>query len=225
MSILDEAIAGESDNSDESQHGDNQPPIIAYIEKMEPLRSQISLRPLGLPQVCHPGFGLTSKSTQSNSGIFSRERITYQIDDQTVCLPPATNSTDRILRFDSSFESANLYSAAYVSHKCYHLVLESDPPGNCLWFLFKVSKVRRSDITFVLRGFRDLERLFNTGYRVFLHSTRFAAQGTGWYRGGQEYRTGPVDCGSFPMGNDKIPMPYGPVYTHSDLQSSLRTWP
>ena len=116
----------------------------------------------------------------------------YSNSDQSLCLPPPPQKlrrkADRILRFESRFESGNLQSAYHLEQDTYRLELERDAnrSGSCQWFYFGISNTRKDTVyTFYISGFHKSRDVLNQGSKIFMHSQKGATStGNSWTRAG-----------------------------------------
>ncbi|KAK8898366.1 hypothetical protein M9Y10_000651 [Tritrichomonas musculus] len=114
----------------------------------------------------------------------------YSCSDPSLCLPPPQirprRKADRILRFESRFESGNLKSAYHVEQDTYRLELERDVnrSGSCQWFYFAVSNTRKETVyTFYISDFHKSKDVLNTGSKIFMYSQKGATNtGNSWTR-------------------------------------------
>lgn len=196
----------------------------------------------GLPKstVPPPTFASTVKKPHFPNDLWKLGTQIYDCNNPARCLLPPTDKSDRILRFDSNFESGNLSQAYQISHDIYHLILTYDKnnSGSCQWFYFKVTNVRStSKYTFYISGFHKNSGVYHSGSRVFWYSERQARRtGITWSRGGSNYAYGVTkrDKSSkrstlhfqitFPYDNDDIFICYAVPYTYTNLLRSITHW-
>lgn len=166
--------------------------------------------------------------------------VIYSVHDPDKCLPPKETRNDRVLRFDSQFESGNLDRAVLLCDNTYHLILEYDrnKSESCQWFYFEMKNVRKSiNYQFYISGFHKAGGVFSSGSRVFFHSHKNAMRnGVGWMRGGNFYCYGVTGSPAnkrraslrfqmqFPFDNDTVYMCYALPYTFSDLSRDCSVW-
>jgi murein tripeptide amidase MpaA len=165
----------------------------------------------------------------------------YDVLDNSKCLPPPESRSDRILRFDSHFESGNLSRVFHLSSDTYHCILEYDPnaSGSCQWFYFRISNTRRDGkYTFYISGFHKVKSLYHSGARIFSYSAIQAERtGISWSRGGTKYaytitrrfrskskRSTVQFQIRFPYDDDDVCLCYALPYTYSDLLRSIQCW-
>jgi hypothetical protein len=162
--------------------------------------------------------------------------LIYSETDPTVSLPTRVSPSDRLLRFNSRFESGNLLSAYSLGGDAYHLVLKYDPNRSetCQWFYFQLSNVR-CDIRyhFYISGFHKLTSVFCTGSKVFAYSRKNATRNnTAWFRTGSGYAYGRAGEGRatlqfqthFPFDNDIVYLAYAIPYTYTALKRDIANW-
>lgn len=135
----------------------------------------------------------------------------YSCSDPSLCLPPAPSrprrKADRILRFESRFESGNLQAAYHISQDCYRLELERDAnkSGSCQWFYFSISNTRKETVyTFYISGFHKSRDVLNQGSKIFMHSQKGASNnGNSWIRAGYNFAYGyiPAEPSNYPYSN------------------------
>jgi hypothetical protein len=160
--------------------------------------------------------------------------------DPEKCLKSPRLSSDRILRFDSRFESGNLASAWDLGGDAYHLILEYDKNNmkSCQWFYFRILNVKRDvKYQFYISGFHKQSSVFCSGSRIFLYSEKRAARkGISWERDGFAYGYGTtfsVDGEKraslqfqirFQYNDDIVYMCYAVPYTYSNLLKDIIRW-
>lgn len=187
-----------------------------------------------------PTLASTVKKPHFPSDLWKMGTQIYSSQFPERCLPPPTEKTDRILRFDSNFESGNLNSAFQISHDIYHLVMEYDKnaSGSCQWFYFKITNVRSTaKYTFYLSGFHKNTGVYLSGSKVFWYSDKYAKKtGMLWMRGGSDYAYGITKKEgtkkrstlhfqiSFPYDDDEIYLCYAIPYTYTNLMKSILFW-
>ena len=135
----------------------------------------------------------------------------YSCSDPSLCLPPAPQKprrkADRILRFESRFESGNLQAAYHIEQDSYRLELERDAnrSGSCQWFYFAISNTRKETVyTFYISGFHKARDVLNQGSKIFMHSQKVAANtGNSWTRAGYNFAYGyiPTEPTNYPYTN------------------------
>jgi len=191
------------------------------------------------PSIPSP-FATTLKNIQVNKDIWNSGVCVYHINKPQHCLPPAYDKSDRVLRFDSQFESGNLYSAFQMSHDSYHAILEFDKnaSGSCQWFYFKIMNVKSSiKYTFYLSGFHKVSGVFHSGYRVFWYSEALSKhKNISWARGGYNYSYGVTKKDhtgkrstlqfsiQFPYDDDSVYIAYSLPYTYTYLMKQISLW-
>ena len=75
------------------------------------------------------------------------------------------------LKFNSKFESANLYKAIMISDNLYVLVLEKEPNNACLqWYYFQVTNIKQAVVTFKIINLGKYESLYNEGMKPLIKS-------------------------------------------------------
>jgi hypothetical protein len=192
----------------------------------------------GNPPSEHSPFATPSKKPKWSEGLWKSGTQVFNILDPSKCFPPPENRSDRILRFDSRFESGNLSRAYHLNGDSYHCVLEYDPnsSGSCQWFYFRLSNTRReTKYTFYISGFHKVKSLYCSGAKVFWYSDRQARRsGISWSRGGTSYayavtrrfrsktkRSTLQFQIKFPYDHDDVCLCYALPYTYSDLLRSI----
>ena len=81
---------------------------------------------------------------------------------------------DGYLKFNSSFESGNLWKAFYKSHSEYDLYIrvDSNTKGHCQWFYFSVTDTKRGDtVKFNIHNFTKASCLVPQGFKPVYKST------------------------------------------------------
>ena len=117
--------------------------------------------------------------------------LIYSIGQPDNNLEPAKKKVDRILRFNSNFESGNLASAYHIEKDSYRLDLQYDinKSGSCQWFYFEVKNTRKEvPYTFYISGFHKKRDVLNNGSKIFVYSQKnYNANGSSWTRAGYNY--------------------------------------
>lgn len=222
-------------SSDSSFDDDNQPELI-----QSSLKHKIRIKHPGVPPKELSQFARPTLHPKWPEDLWDCGPLIYDVEsperfsrDMNVC-------NDRILRFDSKFESGNLERVYLLSNDSYHCVLELDKnnSGSCQWFYFKMMNVK-SDIkyTFYISGFHKNTGLFQSGAKIFYYSEQqYLKDGTSWRRGGTNYAYGLTRHKKkgkrstlqfqikFPFNNDTVYMCYALPYTYSDLLDYLVEW-
>ena len=102
------------------------------------------------------------------------------------------SGSDSSLRFESRFESGNLFLAQKVSASEYNLLMQNDVNtcGHTQWFYFRVTNaVAGQCVKFNLLNFAKKESMFNHGMKIAVHSSRlYENEGVGWHRAGEKIR-------------------------------------
>jgi hypothetical protein len=166
--------------------------------------------------------------------------LIYSLREPDLSLPAHPPASDRILRFNSRFESGNLLSAYSLGNDAYHLILEYDPNPNrtCQWFYFQMTNVRCNiRYHFYISGFHKINSVFGTGSTVFVYSRKNATRNNiAWYRSGSGYAygsTGDLPNATratlqfqmhFPFDNDTVYLAYAIPYTYSNLTRDIAKW-
>ncbi|CAD8066241.1 unnamed protein product [Paramecium sonneborni] len=92
------------------------------------------------------------------------------------------------LKFDSNFESGNLFTSYKVGPNEYDLMMQNDTntKGNTQWFYFSVENtIKNCIVTFNIINFIKCDSLFNMGQKPVIFSTKSnKIRGTGWIKGG-----------------------------------------
>ena len=172
--------------------------------------------------------------------LWNAGQLIYSVSEPENCLPPKTARGDKILRFDSKFESGNLKSAYHLGEHTYHLILEYDcnKSGSCQWFYFEIQNVRKDiNYQFYISGFHKPGGVFCSGCKVFMYSTMNAAKNAiGWVRAGNMYGYGVTSQENnkrrsslqfqikFPFDNDTVYLSYALPYTYTDLRNDVALW-
>ncbi|CAD8154135.1 unnamed protein product [Paramecium pentaurelia] len=145
------------------------------------------------------------------------------------------------LKFDSNFESGNLFTSYKVGLNEYDLMMQNDTntKGNTQWFYFSVENtVKNSVVTFNIINFTKCDSLFNMGQRPVVFSIKCnKLKGTGWVKAGyninyfrnkfkrensslKTYYTLSFSY-KFEHSNDKIYFAQCYPYTHSQLYNFI----
>ena len=193
-----------------------------------------------LSSVPPPTFASTVKKPHFPADLWKMGTQIYSTEHPERNLPPPTEKSDRILRFDSRFASGNLNSAYPISHDIYHLVMEYDKniSGSCQWFYFRITNVRSTaKYTFYLSGFHKNSGVYLSGSKVFWYSDKQARRtGMLWMRGGSDYAYGITKRDgnkkrstlhfqmTFPYDDDEIYLCYAVPYTYTNLLKSIQHW-
>ncbi|OHS96851.1 Clan MC, family M14, Zinc carboxypeptidase-like metallopeptidase [Tritrichomonas foetus] len=176
--------------------------------------------------ICHPKWpeNLHTLGTQI-----------YSISDHSLCLPPRKKRTDKLLRFNSHFESGNLESAFHIERDIYRLNLEYDKnrSGSCQWFYFEIKNTHKDAIyQFYITGFHKNKDVLNSGSKVFMYSQKaYQSTGAGWTRSGYNYAYA-VTCNRstlqfqirFSYDADTVYLSYSLPYTYSHLLKNIFNW-
>lgn len=95
---------------------------------------------------------------------------------------------EKILIFDSKFESGNLHKAVKVSENEYNLWMDFDTEtkGYTQWYYFSVKNYKAGHrVRFNLVNLMKYESLYNAGMKPLVYSTfRFENEGVDWHREG-----------------------------------------
>ena len=199
--------------------------------------------------ILHPGkpplepqpFDLNiGKKLDFPTNLWESGTLIYSKGRPDLCLPPATDPNDKILRFFSRFESGNLNRAFDLGNNSYHLDLEYDPNNteSCQWFYFQMKNVRKkTKYKFYISGFHKISSVERGALKVFWYSEiRARKEGISWSRGGYNYDYGVTQRSPdgkrsslqfniiFPYDNDTVYMCYSLPYTYSDLQRYISQW-
>ena len=194
----------------------------------------------GKPNPNHATFAQMQKKKKWPDDLWGSGTLVYNLYDPSGSLGPPQEPSDRVLRFDSKFESGNLLFAYQLAPDVYHLVLEYDRngSGSCQWFYFEMSNVRRSTkYQFYISGFHKNSGVYKTGSKVFWYSKKqYENSGIGWSRGGSNYGYGVTVKKKkskratlqfqmkFPYDGDTVYLCYALPYTYTDLQNSIERW-
>ncbi|KAL4501729.1 hypothetical protein ABPG72_018780 [Tetrahymena utriculariae] len=129
----------------------------------------------------------TEQSTPKNSNIDNNFVSISQQLPQTI-QRQKSNSKPGDLKFDSNFESGNLFAAFKISEKEYDLVLQNDinSKGNTQWFFFSVrNMIKNQMVKFNLVNFLKNDSLFNYGMKPVVFSQQDnKLNGNSWGREG-----------------------------------------
>lgn len=192
----------------------------------------------GVPPAKPADFPTSCKTSSWSKGVDAVCNIIYDINDPSRCIQPPNSPNDRILRFNSKFESGNLREVRFFDESCYHLTLECDitENGPAQWFYFQISNTRKdTKYHFVIYGFNKKTNLFCNGSSVFWYSDKqYQTEGISWSRGGSSYYYGlerskglrsyvEFDI-KFPYNNDTVYISYCLPYTYSELIRNIETW-
>ena len=166
--------------------------------------------------------------------------LIYSVNEPSLCLPAKRSKSDKVLRFDSRFESGNLMYAYHLGENTYHLVLEYDRnrSGTCQWFYFEITNMQKDvNYQFYISGFHKRGGVFCSGSKVFMYSNMNARLNkVGWTRAGNAYGYGVTMTDAtrkrsslqfqmkFPFDNDTVYFSYAIPYTYSDLLRDVRIW-
>ncbi|CAD8161043.1 unnamed protein product [Paramecium octaurelia] len=92
------------------------------------------------------------------------------------------------LKFDSHYESANLFASFRISTYEYDLIMQNDTnsKGHTQWFYFSVENTQKNTlVTFNIINFIKNESLFNLGQRPVVYSIKSnKTKGIGWIKAG-----------------------------------------
>jgi hypothetical protein len=199
----------------------------------DPMRSQVHITHYGQSSKSRATFSTPTRRPRFPPDLWSAGTLLYSVADPTF-FPPLS---DRLLRFNSHFESGNLDRAYHLGLDSYHVILEYDAnkSGSCQWFYFSFSNVRKDvKYYFTISGFHKGRGVFANGAKVFWYSDRQARDtGVSWARGGSNYGFAMTDPNKrfslqfqmkFPYDNDTVYVAYGLPYTYTDLLQYIRQW-
>lgn len=195
----------------------------------------------GDPPNTHSKFSIPAKRPKWPRSLWKRKVLIYDIKDPEKSLKPPNTSSDRLLRFDSKFESGNLSKVYLLGPETYHCLIERDPnaSGSCQWFYFKITNTRKDmNYRFYISGFHKASSLYCSGAKVFWYSTKAAIEtNVSWKRGGTRYaytvtlrpknkrkRASLQFQITFPYDNDEVCLCYAIPYTYTDLVRSIGRW-
>ena len=195
----------------------------------------------GKPSLQPSPFAKINENEHFPEGIWKSGKKVYDMNDPELCLKPAKDQTDVILRFESHFESGNLAEAYYMGNYTYHCVLEYDrnPSKSCQWFYFQIKNARKDrTYKFYITGFHKSKGLYTSGAKIFWYSEKRALRDNiSWTRGGDNYSYGILPGQKskkkrstvsfeieFPDNNDIIYLCYALPYTYSDLLRDVGNW-
>lgn len=146
------------------------------------------------------------------------------------------------LRFNSKFESGNLYKAVKLSDYEYQLYIHNDigTYNQNHWYYFSVTNPRKTSITFKIVNIRKKDILYLSGMQPAVFSTKLSQEtGTKWHRDGQSigYTENIPSSSSnftgrqkyytltftytFKYEDDEVFFAYAIPYTYSDLNKYL----
>lgn len=145
---------------------------------------------------CQSLFATPSKKPYWPDTLWKGGTLIYSSNQPEKCIGPPVIKGDKIIRFNSKFESGNLMYAYRLTPDSYHCILEYDPSGSCQWFYFQMTNIKLANngsrkMTFFISGFTKSTGLFSNGSKVFVYSEKLAKiKGIGWYRAGTNYAYG-----------------------------------
>ena len=146
---------------------------------------------------------------------------------------------DKVLVFESRFESGNLHSAHQVAPFEYDLKLSNDTgtSGHTQWFYFSVSNTRKGiPYKFNINNMLKPDSLYNHGLRPLAYSiARYREELIGWHRTGDQilYYSNKISAAkrktchtltftiTFSHNHDTCYLSHCYPYTYGDLQSYL----
>lgn len=194
----------------------------------------------GNPNPTHAQFANSTKKNHFLDDLWNVGTLIYSLKEPEKSLPLNEGLEDKILRFDSRFESGNLNYVYQIGVDTYHMVLEYDRngSGSCQWFYFQMSNVRKdTKYTFYISGFHKNSGVYKAGSKVFWYSaTQAAKQNISWSRGGTSYSYGVTLRDKktkrstlhfqmkFPYDNDTVFLCYALPYTFTELKQNISRW-
>ena len=200
----------------------------------------VSIEHKGCPDESRSMFSCPTKKPFWPETLWKGGTLVYSMRQPEKCLGPPVIRNDRIIRFNSRFESGNLMYAYKLSPDSYHLILEYDhtTSGQCQWFYFQMSNIRKDrKVTFYISGFNKNSGVFSSGSKVFMYSTKKAAfSNVSWYRTGTNYAYGVTLKNKnnkratlqfqiqFPYDDDVCYLCYAPPYTFTNLKDDIKRW-
>ena len=183
-------------------------------------------------------FSILSKNPKWPDDLWENGLLIYNIDQNEK--NSKITISDKLLKFDSKFESGNLSQVYHLGGSNYHLILEYDKnkSGSCQWFYFKIMNIKADyKYHFYLSGFHKSSGIFNSGSKVFWYSEKnYLNKGISWSRGGTNYSYNVTNTNKgkkrstlqfsikFPYDDDIIYLCYSLPYTYSDLLENLKFW-
>lgn len=194
----------------------------------------------GIPSNVPATFATISKHVKWPDELWGSGTLIYSMENSTNTLGLPESPNDKILRFDSKFESGNLMYAYHLGSNSYHLILEYDHnhSGSCQWFYFELKNVK-ADIKyqFYISGFHKNSGVFKTGSKIFWYSVKqYQKSGISWSRGGSNYGYNVTSKQSnnkratlqfqikFPFDDDTVYLCYALPYTYTYLKQSISNW-
>lgn len=203
-----------------------------------PERSTISVEHPGLPPKERSKFANT-KDPDYPKDLWRLGKLIYHLTCKEKCLPPPESPDDKVLRFDSRFESGNLARAYLIEENKYHLVLEYDSDGSAQWFYFKIQNAQpNTKYEFYISGFHKDYLIFADGHKCFMYSERRAKEeNISWTRFGDNYnfavtartktkkKRATVNFeAEFPYADDTYYLCLAIPYTYTFLKKSIQNW-
>ncbi|CAD8173931.1 unnamed protein product [Paramecium pentaurelia] len=181
---------------------------------------------------------LTEFTTVLNKNLYPS---TMKQKEQKQLILEQDNKKYNGLKFDSNFESGNLFTSYKVGPNEYDLMMQNDTnsKGNTQWFYFSVENtLKNCVVTFNIINFIKCDSLFNMGQRPVVFSTKCnRSKGIGWVKAGHNiiyfrnkfkrensslktYYTLSFSY-KFEYSNDKVYFAQCYPYTHSQLNNFI----
>lgn len=185
----------------------------------------------GAPALPRPTFTSPLSHPKWPQNLHQSGTQIYSYNDESLCLPPIQKrvgrKSDRILRFDSHFESGNLDSAFHLGQDTYRLNLQYDAnkSGSCQWFYFAINNTRKDVVyTFYISGFHKAKDVLNSGSKIFMYSQKASINtGTSWSRSGYNYAYGYIPSENpknFPIHSISKPSKISPAFSYPNSLSA-----
>lgn len=205
----------------------------------ESIKDHLYVYHKGKPDKNHSPFSKVETNIEVPDDLWKSGNLIYDLYKPENCLGAPSSSSDSILRFDSHFESGNLWRAFHLGDNTYHCVLEYDRSGSCQWFYFRLNNVKNTRrYRFYISGFHKSKSLYTQGSKIFWYSEKRAINdGISWTRGGERYFYTTVKNQNrekkrstltfemeFPYSDDDIYFCYSLPYTYSDLNRDILMW-
>ncbi|EAY19036.1 Clan MC, family M14, Zinc carboxypeptidase-like metallopeptidase [Trichomonas vaginalis G3] len=203
-----------------------------------PERSFICIEHPGLPPKERSRFANVSKPDYPKD-LWKQGKLIYHFTNKEKCLPDPKSPDDKILRFDSRFESGNLARVYCIDDYKYHLILEYDSDGSAQWFYFRITNAQPNvKYTFYVSGFHKDYLIFADGHKCFMYSEKRAKeQNISWTRFGDYYnfavtartktkkkRATVSFEAEFPYADDTYYLCLAIPYTYTDLRKHIANW-
>jgi len=216
--------------SDSSSDEDILPTIISSSSK-----DKVHIKHPGVSSPIKSQYATLSKNPKWPDDLWDSGTLIYKIYHND----KPGKGNEKLLRFDSRFESGNLDQVYHLGGNAYHCILEYDKnkTGSCQWFYFKIMGVKAdTKYHFYISGFHKNTGVFATGSKVFWYSEKvFMNKGISWNRGGSNYSYGNTQKRNrkrttlqfyikFPYDDDTVYLSYAIPYTYTDLLDNIKIW-